>query len=170
MAALRAATADRHRALEGALDLLDDHLTLARWREALGTLLRVVEPLEAALDRTPPPIDDWPARRRAALLRHDAGDPERVPPPPALPDVALPSPAMGALYVLEGSTLGGRHVARHVRRVLGGGAGVRWFTAYGDDTATRWATFRVAASAGHDLDAMVEGAAATFDALLEAAR
>ena len=165
MAVLRAATADRHQRLEDALDLLADDLTLDRWRRTLVRLLGVVEPLERALDRTPPPVDDWPARRRAALLRADAGDPDVVPPCAALPDVSTPGRAMGALYVLEGSTLGGRHVSAHVRRVLGAAAGVRWFTAYGDAAPARWASFRAAAGR-HDPEEMAAAAQATFDAFL----
>ena len=168
MAALRAATADRHRRLEDELDLLADDLTPERWSAALRRLLAVVEPLEAAIDAGPPPIDDWAERRRAALLRADAGDPDDVPACDALPDVSTPSRALGALYVLEGSTLGGPVVTAHVRRVLGPAAGTRWFTAYGDEAPARWASFRRAASDGHDVDELVGGATATFDALLRA--
>ena len=167
MAALRAATADRHRRLEDDLDLLADDLTPERWSAALRRLLAVVEPLEAAIDAGPPPIDDWAERRRAALLRADAGDPD-VAPSGALPDVSTTARALGALYVLEGSTLGGRVVTAHVRRVLGPDAGTRWFTAYGDEAPARWASFRRAASEGHDVDELVGAATATFDALLRA--
>lgn len=167
MAVLRAATADRHRRLEDDLDLLADDLTPERWSAALRRLLAVVEPLEGAIDAGPPPIDDWAVRRRAALLRADAGDPE-VAPSPVLPDVSTPARALGALYVLEGSTLGGRVVSAHVRRVLGPAAGTRWFTAYGDDAPVRWAAFRRAASDGHDVDELVAAATTTFDALLRA--
>ena len=62
-------------------------------------------------------------RSKLAALRHDLrlcghdADPQdgqpHVPDLPALPDRAC---ALGALYVIEGSTLGGRIIARHLRR------------------------------------------------------
>lgn len=167
MAALRAATAERHRRLEDQLHLLADDLSADRWTRTLVGMLGVVEPLEAALDEVPPPLDDWPERRRASLLRADAGDPDDVAPCDVLPAVTSPERALGCLYVLEGSTLGGRVVASHVSRVLGPDAGTRWFAAYGPDVRRRWSAFGAAAEARcTDLDEMADAACGTFDAFL----
>jgi heme oxygenase len=46
----------------------------------------------------------------------------------------------GAIYVIEGSTLGGEILARHFTKTLGlfPEAGLRFFTAYGSETKAKW--------------------------------
>jgi heme oxygenase len=46
----------------------------------------------------------------------------------------------GAIYVIEGSTLGGQILARHFTKTLGlfPEAGLRFFTAYGSETKAKW--------------------------------
>ena len=72
-------------------------------------------PAEAALDAADAAtiLDDWPGRRRSALIEADLAQlketlPEQIPPP------IFPSPAsvMGGIYVLEGSRLGGALLKR----------------------------------------------------------
>ncbi len=41
--------------------------------------------------------------------------------PPSLPDLSGPAAALGALYVIEGSGLGGRVIGRHIAECLGVG-------------------------------------------------
>jgi heme oxygenase len=54
----------------------------------------------------------------------------------------LPSKAafLGAMYVIEGSTLGGQYIARHVEGALGlsPGVGDSYFRGYGDRTGAMW--------------------------------
>jgi len=52
----------------------------------------------------------------------------------ALPQLASLGRAFGVLYVLEGSTLGGRHIALALEKRLGltAGNGAMFFNAYGD--------------------------------------
>jgi heme oxygenase len=49
----------------------------------------------------------------------------------------------GTLYAIEGATLGGQVIARHVAKTMGltSTAGARFFNGYGDETAERWNTF-----------------------------
>lgn len=58
----------------------------------------------------------------------------------------LPSPAaaFGAMYVVEGSTLGGSVIARHVERALGlrPETGCVYFRSYGSATGRMWKAFR----------------------------
>lgn len=120
--ALRDGTAAAHESVDAAFagfDLTD--------RESYAAFLRahaeVVWPLEASLpgERL---IPDWEARKRGALLKEDlaflrhSGD-RRDPEPQAAsldafdPDDSWDDAAIaGALYVLEGSRLGGRFLAR----------------------------------------------------------
>jgi heme oxygenase len=129
-ARLRSDTRHAHAAVEGALDL---DLRLVD-RNAYGHMLMALRgfyrPLEAALEALPgwdelaPPVD-LPARRRAHLLDEDLGrlglpatmlDGAMTTPLPALESLAR---GLGCLYVLEGSALGGRIVARRACAALG---------------------------------------------------
>jgi heme oxygenase len=69
----------------------------------------------------------------------------------ALPKFDTPARRLGALYVVEGSTLGGRHLARSLDALLGsaGTVGRRFFLGRGADTNAAWNAFlsRLSASA-----------------------
>ncbi len=78
--------------------------------------------------------------------------------------------AFGALYVLEGSTLGGQVIAKHIGRQLGLTAecGCRYYAAHGRETGAMWKAFRqrLAEEATRgEADAIVISATATFDAM-----
>lgn len=116
------------------------------------------------------------ARDRSAWLRDDLADlgvDERaqacIPRCAALMTLDTPARRLGALYVVEGSTLGGRHLARNLDVLLGatGSAGRHFFLGRGTETAVAWNAFlqRLALLAG---TAAVEAevvatAVATFD-------
>lgn len=75
-------------------------------------------PVEAALDEAGASdiVSDWPARRRGALLRDDLRALGRPVPAQGPDDCRLSGSAdlLGALYVLEGSRLGGALLKRQV--------------------------------------------------------
>ena len=86
----------------------------------------------------------------------------------ALDPVAL----LGALYVLEGSTNGGRFLARALRKSWGlDGDGLAYFDPYGDEQPQRWAAFKQQMDAASfdaaQEDAIVDMAKATFLAIAE---
>ena len=70
-----------------------------------------------------------------------------IPLPPRLQLDVLPlnnaAKALGCLYVLEGATLGGVLIARHVRASLGfdGDAGSAFYLGYGPRTGAMWRGF-----------------------------
>lgn len=81
-----------------------------------------------------------------------------------------PASAVGVLYVVEGSTLGGRLLAGWIRSRLGYDAscGASSFVPYGADTLTRWQTFgrlaeRSAQARKGDVATMVSAARSTFE-------
>jgi heme oxygenase len=59
-----------------------------------------------------------------------------------LPVIDSYARALGALYVLEGSTLGGRIIAGMVSRQLGSTKGLSFFNGYGAETASMWQSFK----------------------------
>ena len=85
---------------------------------------------------------------------------------------ADPVALLGALYVLEGSTNGGRFLARALRKSWGlDEDGIAYFNPYGEEQPQKWASFRKQMdSASFDVaqqDAIVEMAKATFLAIAE---
>ena len=54
--------------------------------------------------------------------------------------------ALGAIYVLEGSTLGGKIIKDLIWKQLGisSNLGFAFFNGYGSDTVTMWQTFKLA--------------------------
>ncbi len=178
---LRVESASAHRAVERRVDLDARLGSVEAYTELLAALHPFYRALETALRRTSgwdtldPPID-LDARRRSHLLAADLRALGRARPL----DVGFPCPplaglagALGALYVLEGSTLGGALVARRAARTLDltPGRGLRFFTAGGAERGERWRAFRrslayFAEGPGRSShDDVVAGALATFAAL-----
>ncbi len=112
---LRTATAPEHERVDaafGGFDLADRDGYRAFLRAQALPLITV----ETAIDAFDPTavLPDWPERRRAGLIVQDLTDLDAAPPAPepfALTDAAA---ALGAVYVLEGSRLGGALLARNV--------------------------------------------------------
>ena len=90
-------------------------------------------------------LPDAAERRKAAWLLEDLallgdGAPAQG---AVLPAIDCEGAAWGALYVLEGSTLGGRLICRMLEKQLPG-AGLRFFAGYGSQTGHYWTTFLAA--------------------------
>ena len=177
-AALRDATRVHHERVEAAVDLPARTRDRDTYRALLASLLGLFRPLERQLAALPwrEAGLDLGAHRRAALLRADVadlgGDPDAVPdaPVPATPALA---DGFGALYVLEGSALGGQILAREAEAALElGGVGTRFFRGDGRATGAGWRAF------GRALDGYLvtperlgrarQTAEATFDAFEQA--
>jgi heme oxygenase len=152
---LRKATRAWHARLEGLLPLASSDLTLGAYVTALQVFLGVYTVLEAQVEPHGSELDvwglDWPRRRKVPWLRRDADALGRaflgacpVPAPDAfLLRLSTFPDAMGCLYVTEGATLGGKVIARNVRRVLGLGpdTGASFFDGYGSAVGTQWQSF-----------------------------
>ncbi len=122
----------------------------------LSLLLGFHRPLERRLAR----VDlgavglDLHARLKAPLLAEDLRclgvDPGQVPDCGDLPALSALPEALGCLYVLEGSTLGGQVLSRHVREAMDivPGRGGSFFASDGRDVGAMWRAFRAALEAG----------------------
>lgn len=160
--------------------LMTPTLTRKAYQDVLERMLGLHEPLEAHLAAH---ASDLPeglnlvARRKTNWLITDLKalgySDDRV---AALPRWGgwLPSSAaemLGCLYVLEGSTLGGKIISKQIRRTLGisSNSGLRFFTSYGDDLGPMWKAFgNVVNAYGHHAEskaAVIKGASATFEAM-----
>jgi heme oxygenase len=177
---LRAATAGEHERVEARLGLMDPQLRRDRLVEVLGRLHAFWTAAEAGLDawavREPAEAAtvDWSRRRRAHLFAGDLRALDAAPaaaPGPGLPAVEDTDQALGRLYVLEGSTLGGTFISRHLAELptLGPDVRLHAFSPYGAGTGAMWHAYRRVArervAAGGDADRLVDAARSTFAAL-----
>ncbi|WP_235494524.1 biliverdin-producing heme oxygenase [Geodermatophilus sp. Leaf369] len=179
MLALRTGTATEHQQLEDSLDLLDPALDAARLGHVLDRMHGFWVTAEAGLDdwaaADPDTATalDWPARRRAHLFAADLAALGRAPEgdAPALDPVVDTATALGRLYVLEGSTLGGQFIDAHLATLptLAGAARLHAFSPYGERTGAMWAAFRRVVRdrlvPGPDADTAVSAARRTFHGL-----
>ncbi|SMQ22919.1 Heme oxygenase [Pseudomonas helmanticensis] len=149
---LRAGTAELHIALEKRLpffsDTLDKHAFVRLMQAYYGFYL----PLENALRNSGSiPCDfDLQPRLKAPTLRADlqalgmdAEALQRLPQCEQLPVIDSGATCLGALYVLEGATLGGQILRREIATRLGLEAdnGAAFLDIYGAATGRRWRDF-----------------------------
>jgi heme oxygenase len=146
---LKRATQARHLSVEQHLDFDRSDWTIDEYRALMERMWGLYSPLEQALGKI-----DWQdsgikfeARRKLAWIESDLsqlGVDHRVSPNLDI-CVDLPRPdciaaGLGAMYVIEGSTLGGQVIMRRLQRTLGitpVEAG-RFFASYGDNIGTMW--------------------------------
>ncbi|CAA9233398.1 MAG: bacteriophytochrome heme oxygenase BphO [uncultured Blastococcus sp.] len=177
---LRLGTAAEHEDVERTLDLLHPGLERARLIRILDRMHAFWVAAEADLDRWAAgfPADaaavDWPRRRRARLFADDLRTLGSAPAAgsPRLSPVHGTDQALGRLYVLEGSTLGGVVIDRHLASLPAlADVRVTAFSPYGAATGSMWAAFRRVTrervAAGGDPAVMVDSARATFGALAD---
>jgi heme oxygenase len=145
--ALRAATGavhERLHGLKGFARLAEGRIGLAEYRALLARLHGFHAALEAAL-AAGPGVSAWGIdlveRRRSPLLAADrAALGDEAPPDPApIPAPDSAAAAMGWLYVSEGSTLGGLHLARALDPLLGEATeGRRFLLGHGARHGAMW--------------------------------
>jgi heme oxygenase (biliverdin-IX-beta and delta-forming) len=171
---LRTETRPQHEQTETVLyadKLMAGLLVRAEYEHLLVIHYRFHEALETALARHANFFADYDhtTRRKTPWLRAD------------LAQVGLPIPApmpglfagwsgyqlLGALYVAEGSTLGGRVIARALSRtpdLVELAATAQFFTGYGDQTGLLWkafGTYLTEKANGHDNE-IIEAAGRSF--------
>ena len=173
---LRAETRSEHDAIEQSLDLIGDDLTLSNYRHRLEQFYGFYQPLEDQMRR----LDNWLApwldakeRVKTPLLAQDlrtlgCKSLDSLPRCSHLPALESAAGYFGCMYVLEGSTLGGQVISRHICEKLGvtSLSGGRFFEGYGRRTGFMWQQFRVAisefATTSDTQDQVVAAARSTF--------
>ncbi|MDC0710347.1 biliverdin-producing heme oxygenase [Stigmatella sp. ncwal1] len=182
---LKSETRPHHERAERAVRLQDPALTPEAYRLHLEALWGLHAPLEERLaERLAGPLPGLRIgeRRKASLLAadlqalgHDAASLARLPRAACLPPLPGVPEALGCCYVLEGSTLGGQVLLRHLSRHFEGTpvGDFAFFRAYGEQTGPMWRAFgetvtRASAEAASELfDArVIQGARDTFEAFV----
>lgn len=178
---LKLATQARHAALESRSVLLDPGLSHATYRESLRRFFGYYAALEARMLRSHAWCDAGLAygdrlktpllARDLAVLGVDLDELAQAPLCLALPDLRSAARIFGCLYVIEGATLGGQIITRHLQASVGvtPQSGAAFFGGYGAHTGSQWKAFGVqlnnfALRSGSD-DQITAGANETFATL-----
>lgn len=171
---LRSATEADHKAVEDCMPLMSPDLSRATYLAVLERLYGIVLAWDALAESnlTGPLQSLARQRQRHVLLEHDirclgaSPDASRKPELPSfqgLPEI------LGAMYVMEGSRLGGQLIARHVEATLGDDLShaSSFFKGFADETGARWKEFLHAMQSNipdSETDHAVEGAKKMFRA------
>ena len=177
LAVIRSRTRPLHAQLESSFDLTASLTSIETYRDLLERYLSIYKPFEAELANQPATtlaLISWPERSRVAQLERDlaalGGKPEGMP-APALPKLDDLSSLLGALYVVEGSSLGGQIIYRQIQQQLGldAGSGVAFFYGDGDATGSSWKRFTAILEANiTDPNRAADAAEAMFHAFEQA--
>jgi len=177
---LRNETAEWHARIETVVPVLRDEFTPAgylRLLERLYGFYAGFEPRVSSVAGLAGLLPDWPERQKLGWLSADLlwlgrqnSDLRQLPACEDLPRMDSAAMAFGALYVTEGSTLGGSIIARRLATRIGvsAGRGATFFTGHGSATAVRWKIFTLALSnmaTTHNEQEIVNTAVQTFKTL-----
>jgi heme oxygenase len=152
--AIREATSENHKRLENStllLSISQKDLSLENYILILKKFYGFFQPLEQSIgvfqSSLSQLLPDYSTRRKAEWLQQDLNalvtDTDAKLICTDLPKISQLAEAWGCLYVLEGSTLGGKMISRVVEACLGLGPrnGASFFNGYGEETGTRWKNF-----------------------------
>lgn len=172
---LRAQTREAHEALERDLGWEQRIATLPGYRSLLARFHGFHAAAEPEIGRALGDDALFEPRRRLALLaadlRHLGLSERAIEALPRHPPLGIEGPAgaLGALYVLEGSTLGGRVIGRRVAELHGFRAdgGCAYYTAHGERAGAMWRAFcdRLEAAPASSSAEVVAAANRTFEAM-----
>ncbi|RYY49874.1 MAG: heme oxygenase [Chitinophagaceae bacterium] len=144
---IREATATNHKKLEAQLfPFISAIESTAHYAKLLYAFYGYIKPVqEKVLDHIDPiVVPDIAGRRNADLIVKDLallGYPTPVEFSESLPPITDHPGAMGALYVLEGSTLGGKIISKTISEKLGNTTPLNFFKGYGPETGPKWKDF-----------------------------
>lgn len=177
---LKERTADLHAEAERHVRILDADADEATYRRFLARMYGFHARIERAFaDHAGLAAAgfDPVARTKRRWLVADLGalavDASTLPTCSELPVLADLPRALGAAYVVEGSTLGGRFILSRMRAQLGhlSGTATRFLEGYRDETGPMWRRFDELATRALvddvDVHAAVEGAREVFSALID---
>jgi len=149
LAVIRSRTRPLHAQLESSFDLSASLASIPVYRDLLARYLSIYKPFEAVLAEESVEtlaLISWPQRSRVAQLERDLaalGGQAAVIPAPRLPKLDDLSSLLGALYVVEGSSLGGQIIYRQIQQQLhlNATSGAAFFYGDGDGTGSSWKRF-----------------------------
>jgi heme oxygenase (biliverdin-IX-beta and delta-forming) len=144
---LRLETANDHQEAEKGMHLMHLDVDAADYLRCLSRVYGILAPWEEQAFVAAP---EWlraslSLRKRRHMLDSDFATWGALPTPDraTLPPFDDVYSMLGAMYVMEGSTLGGQVISRHVEKCLGlvAGNGDAFFLGHGDQTGRMWKEF-----------------------------
>jgi heme oxygenase len=150
---LRGQTAYWHQQLEQtriSKVILEDSVTINDYRQYLVKMYGFVQPFEdLVLPQLATFLPDIDSRRKVRSIEKDlvaiGMDEQEI---KQLPRFSFDTnwseaEALGAMYVMEGSSLGGAVIYKHIAKILGlsNGQGASYFYGYGPTTGSNWKAF-----------------------------
>jgi heme oxygenase len=175
---LRSETASHHAAIESQMPLLDPEMSLETYIRMLQSFWGYYSPLEERLrSQSFAGRYVWSDRKKTPRLMVDllalGASTTEIARCEHLPCLDSIAEVLGCLYVIEGASLGGQIIAKHLNANLGltPETGASFFGGYGVNTGPYWLAFRtllteVATSVDQD-DQIVISANATFQTLCD---
>ncbi len=150
---LRAETSRNHAAIESLMPVLDPNMSLVIYCRLLTRFWGYYAPLEELLRAEIEiywPDQEYICSERAKVprlekdLRALGNDSTLLERCTRLPELKTPAQVLGCLYVVEGATLGGQIISKHLQANLGMGpeTGAAFFHGYGTNTGQQWKSFR----------------------------
>lgn len=176
---LRRETAQAHQALEDAISIEERIQNVPPYRELLEKFYGFYAPLEATIEA----VSGWKKwnldfskrRKRPWLIQDlkalglDEKKIKELPVCDELPEVDSLAAGFGCAYVLEGSTLGGRHISTLLNRSGIPPRAQSFFHSYGSEVGVKWKEFLAAlenySENNLNPDITVQAAANTFTCL-----
>jgi heme oxygenase (biliverdin-IX-beta and delta-forming) len=155
---LKEATKTRHQSLETKVDLMNQIQDLSSYEKLLRSFYGFYMPVEPQIFKLFQEKEiefDYTERLKVSLLENDlkilnGGDFEigKLEICKNLPEINSFAQSLGSMYVLEGATLGGQIIGRHLRDNLGLTAenGASFFNSYGGNVGTMWKDFGIMAT------------------------
>ena len=177
MTKLKEATRDQHENLENTVDVMGEMFSLDNYKQLLTKFYRfyaAIEPKVAENDLASAGFD-FESRRKTPMLEKDLAalgildQVKSIPVWNGVPDVSTLSKAFGSIYVMEGATLGGQVITRHLRQNfdLTPENGAAFFNSYGEKVGPMWKSFKETldayAETSGDEDEIIGTARETFD-------
>lgn len=149
---LRTETAQAHHAIEGAMPVMQSNFTQEKYMKLLKRLYGFYSTVEPSLHSHFSDSNlQFAERKKLESLKSDLQalglTEEDLQSLPKIEADWLPrdlESALGLMYVLEGSTLGGQVISRHLKAQLNleESTGLRFFSGYGPQTGFMWKSFQ----------------------------
>jgi len=179
LAQLKARTAHQHSQTEDGVDLMRDDFTLDEYRRLLVRFYSFYKSFEekvsSALQQNSLDLNHSERLNTPKLIADlkslgmSESDISAIEAARDLPALSSGERIFGSLYVIEGSTLGGQVISRHLKQKfdLDETNGAAFFSGYGKDTGKMWNGFRESITAfaaeGVNKEEIIAGAIETFE-------
>ena len=183
MAELKSSTWPLHKEIESYMPFFNEGFDSVQYQDLLEKFFSFYQAYEQRLQEVLPQtslVEFYQGRQKTPALVKDlhalrgarVDSPLDAPQKAELPSLHSRAAVLGSLYVIEGSTLGGQIITRHLQQKVGLPAEhTHFFSGYGTQTGPRWKEFQQLMDSQNFTTAeraeAIESAKATFISLMK---